>query len=309
MKAKMLIVFLIIIGMLIALVGRLAYIELKSGDKYGKIVLNQQEYSSKTIPFRRGDIVDRKGTVLATSTDVYNVILDCSVLTSKEDYMEPTLSALAQCFELNTDDIRTYVKANPKKRYYVLAKKLPYEEIAEFESLQNDKKTGKNIKGLDLVLNYDLPDVPETYVHRIGRTGRAGCEGRAIAFCSGEEVPMLREIEKLTGIKLEQRKHDLPPLEETKAAPVVNVARKVQAKAPADKQQGKQNNKRREGRKPAEPLKNTQQATVVAEKSKRHNRPAKPKLVREPQQKQSADKTEQASSRSAKLRSRYENYE
>ena len=168
---------------------------------------------------------------------------------------------------------------------------------------------GIDIKGLDLVLNYDLPDVPETYVHRIGRTGRAGCEGRAIAFCSGEEVPMLREIEKLTGIKLEQRKHDLPPLEETKTTPVANVARKVQAKVPAEKQQGKQNNKRRESRKPAEPLKNTQQATVVAEKSKRHNRPAKPKLVREPQQKQSADKTEQASSRSAKLRSRYENYE
>ena len=168
---------------------------------------------------------------------------------------------------------------------------------------------GIDIKGLDLVLNYDLPDVPETYVHRIGRTGRAGCEGRAIAFCSGEEVPMLREIEKLTGIKLEQRKHDLPPLEETKTAPVVNVARKVQAKAPAEKQQGKQNNKRREGRKPAEPLKNTQQATIVAEKPKRHNRPAKPILARESQQKQSADKPEQASSRSAKLRSRYENYE
>ena len=167
---------------------------------------------------------------------------------------------------------------------------------------------GIDIKGLDLVLNYDLPDVPETYVHRIGRTGRAGCDGRAIAFCSGEEVPMLREIEKLTGIKLEQRKHDLPPLKETKTTPIAN-ARKVQAKAPAEKQQGKQNNKRREGRKPAEPLKNTQQATVVAEKPKRHNRPAKPKLVREPQQKQSADKPEQASSRSAKLRSRYENYE
>lgn len=167
---------------------------------------------------------------------------------------------------------------------------------------------GIDIKGLDLVLNYDLPDVPETYVHRIGRTGRAGCEGRAIAFCSGEEASMLREIEKLTGIKLEQRKHDLPPLEETKTTPIAN-ARKVQAKAPAEKQQGKQNNKRREGRKPAEPLKNTQQATVVAEKPKRHNRPAKPILARESQQKQSADKTEQASSRSAKLRSRYENYE
>ena len=143
MKAKMLIVFLIIIGMLIALVGRLAYIELKSGDKYGKIVLNQQEYSSKTIPFRRGDIVDRKGTVLATSTDVYNVILDCSVLTSKEDYMEPTLSALAQCFELNTDDIRTYVKANPKKRYYVLAKKLHMKKLPNLSLCRMTRKQEK----------------------------------------------------------------------------------------------------------------------------------------------------------------------
>ena len=69
MKGKMLFVFFIIIAVLIALVGRLAYIQLKSGDRYAKIILNQQEYSSKTIPFRRGDIVDRKGTVLATSTD------------------------------------------------------------------------------------------------------------------------------------------------------------------------------------------------------------------------------------------------
>ena len=148
MKAKMLIIFIAIAGVLICLVGRLAYIELKSGDKYAKIVLNQQEYSSKTIPFRRGDIVDRKGTVLATSTDVYNVILDCSVLTSKEDYLEPTLSALNQCFGLDTEELRSYVSENPKKRYYVLAKKLPYDEIAQFESLQNDKKTGKNIKGV-----------------------------------------------------------------------------------------------------------------------------------------------------------------
>ncbi len=158
MKAKMLIIFIAIAGVLICLVGRLAYIELESGDKYAKIVLNQQEYSSKTIPFRRGDIVDRKGTVLATSTDVYNVILDCSVLTSREDYLEPTLSALNQCFGLDTGELRTYVSENPKKRYYVLAQKLPYDEIAQFESLQNDPKKGKNIKGVwfekEYVRNY-----------------------------------------------------------------------------------------------------------------------------------------------------------
>lgn len=62
---------------------RLMYIEYTSGDKYEKIVLSQQEYDSQTIPYQRGDIVDSKGTVLATSIAVYNVILDCSVMTSK----------------------------------------------------------------------------------------------------------------------------------------------------------------------------------------------------------------------------------
>ena len=126
MKGKMLFVFFIIIAVLIALVGRLAYIQLKSGDRYARIILNQQEYSSKTIPFRRGDIVDRKGTVLATSTDVYNVILDCSVLTSREQYLEPTIAAMVQCFGVDETELRAYVSENPKKRYYKVMDKLPY---------------------------------------------------------------------------------------------------------------------------------------------------------------------------------------
>lgn len=59
---------------------------------------------------------------------------------------------------------------------------------------------GIDISELPLVINYDLPEVPETYVHRIGRTGRAGCTGAAISFCSEDEIPMLRDIEKLTGL-------------------------------------------------------------------------------------------------------------
>ena len=57
---------------------------------------------------------------------------------------------------------------------------------------------GIDISELPLVINYDLPEVPETYVHRIGRTGRAGRGGEAIAFCDFSEKPLLREIEKLT---------------------------------------------------------------------------------------------------------------
>ncbi len=56
---------------------------------------------------------------------------------------------------------------------------------------------GIDVKGISMVINYDLPNEPESYVHRIGRTARAGAEGRAIAFCEPEERPYLRDIEKL----------------------------------------------------------------------------------------------------------------
>ena len=55
---------------------------------------------------------------------------------------------------------------------------------------------------MPLVINYDLPDVPETYVHRIGRTGRAGNAGMALTFCSQEERKQINDIQKLTGKKL-----------------------------------------------------------------------------------------------------------
>ncbi|MDP6356946.1 MAG: C-terminal helicase domain-containing protein, partial [Planctomycetota bacterium] len=58
-------------------------------------------------------------------------------------------------------------------------------------------------RGLDFsdvshVINYDLPDTPEVYVHRIGRTARAGASGQAVSFCSNDERPQLRSIERLT---------------------------------------------------------------------------------------------------------------
>ncbi len=56
---------------------------------------------------------------------------------------------------------------------------------------------GIDIDELSMVLNYDLPNVPETYVHRIGRTGRASASGIALSFCDKEERPYLRDIEKL----------------------------------------------------------------------------------------------------------------
>lgn len=62
---------------------------------------------------------------------------------------------------------------------------------------------GIDIDKLSHVVNMDIPNVPETYIHRIGRTGRAGMSGTAISFCSNEEVPFLKAIEKLQGKSLQ----------------------------------------------------------------------------------------------------------
>jgi ATP-dependent RNA helicase RhlE len=56
---------------------------------------------------------------------------------------------------------------------------------------------GVDVKDVGLVVNFDLPNEPEAYVHRIGRTARAGAEGRAVSFCSDDELEFLREIEKV----------------------------------------------------------------------------------------------------------------
>ena len=61
---------------------------------------------------------------------------------------------------------------------------------------------GIDVEGISHVINYDLPNDKESYVHRIGRTGRAGAEGIALSFCTAEEVAILRSIERLTGVPL-----------------------------------------------------------------------------------------------------------
>ncbi len=69
---------------------------------------------------------------------------------------------------------------------------------------------GIDIPGVAYVINYDLPEVPDNYVHRIGRTARAGREGEAIAFCAPEEVDLLRQIQKLMKIEIPVASGALP---------------------------------------------------------------------------------------------------
>lgn len=148
MRKKLAILFGIILLALIGLNVRLAYINVKDGDKYTKQVLSQRSYDSTTLPFRRGDIIDANGTVLATSEKVYNVVMDCKVINSNEKYVTPTINALTTCFGLSESELRGHLIDTPKASYIVLAKQLTYEEIQPFVEMQNDKENNPYIKGI-----------------------------------------------------------------------------------------------------------------------------------------------------------------
>ncbi|MCH8554982.1 MAG: DEAD/DEAH box helicase [Schleiferiaceae bacterium] len=79
---------------------------------------------------------------------------------------------------------------------------------------------GIDVSELELVINYDLPNIPETYVHRIGRTGRANASGASLSFCDVEERPYLKDIEKLIKQKIPVLDHPfVQAYEEKRAAP------------------------------------------------------------------------------------------
>ena len=90
---------------------------------------------------------------------------------------------------------------------------------------------GIDIAGLSHVFNYDMPMEPEAYVHRIGRTGRAGRDGKAISFCCIDEMKQLDQVEKLIGKRLPTRESEWPMLITTPTDPKEKEAARQLAKA------------------------------------------------------------------------------
>lgn len=154
MKRKLALLFTIIVLALVGVDIRLAYINRTSGDKYTRRVLAQQDTDSTLLPYKRGDILDRNGTVLATSEKVYNLILDPKVLWQsahedpEKDCVAPTLKALASCFELDEAELRATLNERKDSSYVPLLKQLSKDAISEFTAMQEDEKTGSKIKGV-----------------------------------------------------------------------------------------------------------------------------------------------------------------
>ena len=154
MQKKLVLLFVAIILAFVFLIGRITYINAANGEDYTRIVLDQQQYDSRTIPFKRGDIVDRNGTKMATSERVYNVILDVKVMTSDEDSIEPTIQVLKDCFEIDEEEVRDLIEESPSSRYNILKKGVDYETYKKFEAIDEDDENYPDVAGIWLEEDY-----------------------------------------------------------------------------------------------------------------------------------------------------------
>ena len=136
MQEKLVLLYLAIILAFVVLIGRIMQINAVDGESYTKTVLDQQQYSSRTIPFKRGDIVDINGTKLATSERVYNVILDVKMLLDADkgsgNYVKEVKEALMTYFGIEESTIDNDIVEKANSRYCILKKGISYDEAQAY---------------------------------------------------------------------------------------------------------------------------------------------------------------------------------
>ena len=155
MQRKLVMLFMAVILAFVVLIGRITYINVTKGSRYTRIVLDQQNYSSRVLAFKRGDIVDRNGTRLATSERVYNVILDVKVMTDKEECIEPTKEVLTECFGIEGSEIDALIEEKPDSQYEILATGIDYETAGRFNEIDEDDENYPNVQGIWLEEDFE----------------------------------------------------------------------------------------------------------------------------------------------------------
>ncbi len=138
MQARLLLVFCVIILLLVGLMGRLIFIVHVDGDRFTKRVLARQSYVTQDIPYRRGAIMDRNGTVLAKSELQYKLVLDPKLLLLYEDCIEPTLTALTSNFALEAQALQSILDDDPNSQYKILLKHLNYQQVQDFKKVMSE---------------------------------------------------------------------------------------------------------------------------------------------------------------------------
>jgi stage V sporulation protein D (sporulation-specific penicillin-binding protein) len=138
MQARLLLVFCVVTLLLMGLMSRLIYIMQVDGERYAKHVLSRQSYVSAVLPYKRGDILDRNGTVLARSELRYRLILDPSRLILNEESIDPTLKAIEKYFGIDTAIVKDILDNKPNSQYTIVTKNLKYDEVSQFEAFMEE---------------------------------------------------------------------------------------------------------------------------------------------------------------------------
>ncbi|MCI8551052.1 MAG: penicillin-binding protein 2 [Lachnospiraceae bacterium] len=152
MKKKLALTFFVVALVLLGLAVAVGFIGKEKGLEYEQRVLTQQTVASGTIPFKRGEITDRNGTVLAANEAVYNLILDPSVINSNENILEPTLNLLVECYGYDRGELEELLAENPNSQYIRYTLRMSEEERNKFlerkEEINNNLKIKDKIEGV-----------------------------------------------------------------------------------------------------------------------------------------------------------------
>lgn len=147
MQGTLLTVFAFIIIAFFALLIIVGNLTRENGDRYGKRVLSQQTYVSNVIEYKRGDILDRNNTKLATSQLLYNVVVSPKELLEDEECGDATIKAVCSYFDLDESELRSSISERSSSQYYVVTKNVPKaEKDAYDEMVDKEKKRSKEEK-------------------------------------------------------------------------------------------------------------------------------------------------------------------
>ncbi len=136
MQTTLWVVFcLFLVGILIVMIR---VVIVGGNTSYAKASLSQKTGMNTVIQYKRGDILDRNGTVLAQSDKVYHLILDSRLILNNEDCIEPTIKALCTAYGYTEAEIRTIMEERKNSAYYRLRKNMSYEEMMKFEEYKQN---------------------------------------------------------------------------------------------------------------------------------------------------------------------------
>lgn len=156
LQRRLIIILIMIVIAFAALFINILLLQRKKEVEYNQKILSQQRYDSRDIPYKRGDILDRNGTYIATSEKVYNLILDPKQINTEQDkYLNASVGILKDVFGYNEEEIRKTIADKSDSSYVKYANDITYEQKVAFEEKKEeynkwykDHKKNESVNGI-----------------------------------------------------------------------------------------------------------------------------------------------------------------